>query len=104
MTASGGASYLWKGTRFSVDMLLGSGLRSDLTLPDGQEIPMAIACPTTRRSISAWNTIFEKQGLNGLTARIDVINLLDRSTRSATARAWASVHRSTVRAAVCSSA
>ena len=34
-TASGGVSYLWHDTRFSADVLLGSGLRADLDLPPG---------------------------------------------------------------------
>ena len=39
VAASGGASYLWLGTRFSVDMIFGTGLREDLTLPDGIDHP-----------------------------------------------------------------
>src|SRR5262249_43995204 len=35
MTISAGASYTLRGTRVSGDMLLGSGLRADLALPDG---------------------------------------------------------------------
>ncbi|HTV77414.1 MAG TPA: TonB-dependent receptor [Steroidobacteraceae bacterium] len=78
VTASGGASYLWKGTRFSVDMLLGSGLRSDLTLPDGLQIPNGDHLPYyTQVNLGAEHD-FERQGLKGLTARIDVINLLDK--------------------------
>ena len=39
VSASGGVSYLWLGTRFSVDALFGTGLRDDLTLPNGNDIP-----------------------------------------------------------------
>jgi hypothetical protein len=39
VSASTGVSYLWFGTRVSVDALLGTGLRDDLTLPDGGVIP-----------------------------------------------------------------
>ncbi len=78
VTASGGASYLWKGTRFSADMLLGSGLRSNLVLADGEEIPNGDHLPYYTQVNLGVTHDFEKQGLNGLTARIDVINLLDK--------------------------
>ncbi len=39
VAASGGVSYLWRGTRFSADMVFGTGLRDDLQLPDGSVIP-----------------------------------------------------------------
>src|SRR4029077_11371848 len=39
VAASGGVSYLWLGTRFSADMLFGTGLRDDLALPNGTDVP-----------------------------------------------------------------
>src|ERR1700678_3285112 len=39
VSASGGVSYQWMGTRVSVDDLFGTGLRDDLTLPNGFVIP-----------------------------------------------------------------
>ena len=39
VAASAGFSYLWLGTRFSADMLFGTGLRDDLVLADGFVIP-----------------------------------------------------------------
>ena len=39
VAASGGVSYLWRDTRFSVDDLFGTGLRDDLTLANGDVIP-----------------------------------------------------------------
>jgi outer membrane receptor for ferrienterochelin and colicins len=78
ITASGGASYLWKGTRFSADMLLGSGLRSDLVLPDGMSIPNGAHLPYYTQVNLGVEHDFEHQGLSGLIARIDVINLLDK--------------------------
>ena len=39
VAASGGVSYLWLGTRFSADLLFGTGLRDDLILPNGFAIP-----------------------------------------------------------------
>ncbi|HEY6453791.1 MAG TPA: TonB-dependent receptor [Steroidobacteraceae bacterium] len=78
VTASGGVSYAWSGTRFSADMLLGSGLRSDLSLPDGGSIPNGDHLPYYTQVNFGVEHDFERQGLHGLTARIDVINLLDK--------------------------
>ena len=78
VTASGGASYLWKGTRFSIDMLLGSGLRSNLVLPGGMNIPNGDHLPYYTQVNLGVEHDFERQGLSGLTARIDFINLLDK--------------------------
>src|ERR1700733_2617746 len=78
VTASGGVSYLWKGTRFSTDMLLGSGLRSDLVLPDGTSIPNGAHLPYYTQVNLGVEHDFDRQGLSGLIARIDVINLLDK--------------------------
>ncbi|MGC1458350.1 MAG: TonB-dependent receptor [Steroidobacteraceae bacterium] len=78
LTASGGVSYVWNGTRVSADMLLGSGLRSTLVLPDGSAIPNGDHLPYyTQVNLGAEHD-FERQGIKGLTARIDVINLLDK--------------------------
>jgi outer membrane receptor for ferrienterochelin and colicins len=78
ITASGGLSYLWKGTRVSADMLLGSGLRSDLILPNGFDVPNGDHLPYYTQINLGVEHDFEKQGISGLTARIDVINLLDK--------------------------
>jgi outer membrane receptor for ferrienterochelin and colicins len=78
ITASAGLSYLWKGTRFSTDMLLGSGLRSDLVLPDGDSIPNGAHLPYYTQVNLGVEHDFERQGLSGLTARVDVINLFDK--------------------------
>jgi outer membrane receptor for ferrienterochelin and colicins len=78
ITASGGVAYVWSGTRFSADMLLGSGLRSDLILPDGSSIPNGDHLPYYTQINFGVEHDFERQGLHGLTARIDVINLLDK--------------------------
>jgi hypothetical protein len=45
VSASGGVSYLWLGTRFSIDDLFGTGLREDLTDSDGYVIPNGGAYP-----------------------------------------------------------
>jgi outer membrane receptor protein involved in Fe transport len=78
ITASGGVSYVWSGTRLSADMLLGSGLRSDLILPDGSAIPNGDHLPYYTQVNLGVEHDFERQGLSGLTARVDVINLLDK--------------------------
>jgi outer membrane receptor protein involved in Fe transport len=78
VTASGGVSYVWNGTRFSADTLLGSGLRSDLILPDGGSIPNGDHLPYYTQVNFGMEHDFERQGIHGLTARIDVINLLDK--------------------------
>ncbi len=84
-TASGGASYLWAGTRFSADFLLGSGLRSSLVLPAGQltayggtEIPNGDHLPYYAQVNVGLSHAFRLGGGHDLTARLDVINALDR--------------------------
>jgi outer membrane receptor for ferrienterochelin and colicins len=78
MTASGGASYLWLGTRFSADILIGSGLRSDLVLPDGESIPNGAHLPYYRQVNIGASHAFDAQGLRGFTTRFDVINAFDQ--------------------------
>jgi outer membrane receptor for ferrienterochelin and colicins len=78
VTASGGVSYVWNGTRVSTDFLLGSGLRSDLLLPDGSSVPNGDRLPYYTQVNLGIEHDFEHQGLSGLTARVDVINLLDK--------------------------
>jgi outer membrane receptor for Fe3+-dicitrate len=78
LTASGGAAYEWHGTRISADLLLGSGLRADLTLPDGTSIPNGDHLPYYYQINAGVSHDFDRQGLHGLTARLDVINLTDK--------------------------
>ncbi len=78
VTASGGVSYVRSGTRVSADMLLGSGLRSDLVLPDGSSIPNGDHLPYYTQVNLGMEHDFERQGIKGLTARLDVINLTDK--------------------------
>jgi outer membrane receptor protein involved in Fe transport len=71
-TASGGASYLWRGTRFSADFLMGSGLRASLPgIPNGTHLPYY-----TQVNLGLTHA-FEVDGTHPLTARFDVINLFD---------------------------
>jgi outer membrane receptor for ferrienterochelin and colicins len=84
-TASGGLSYLWQGTRFSADFLLGSGLRASLPLPPGvttayggTSIPNGESLPQYTQVNAGINHLFHISGAGTLTARFDVINLFDK--------------------------
>jgi hypothetical protein len=86
LTASGGLSYLWMDTRFSADFLLGSGLRADLALPDGETtayggtgIPNGAHLPYYTQVNFGSTHVFQLEDSGTLTARFDVINLFDRS-------------------------
>jgi outer membrane receptor protein involved in Fe transport len=78
VTASGGASYLWGHTRFSADLLVGSGLRADLQLPDGSSIPNGAHLPYYAQVNLGANHVFHLDHAGTLTARFDVINVLDK--------------------------
>jgi outer membrane receptor protein involved in Fe transport len=78
VTASGGASYLWGHTRFSADFLVGSGLRADLTLPDGSSIPNGAHLPYYAQVNLGSSHVFHLGDAGTLTARFDVINVLDK--------------------------
>ena len=77
LTASGGASYNWDGTLISTDMILGTGLRADLLLPNGEHIPNGAHLPTYVQFNLGVSHTFAFDGLKGLTARFDVVNLFD---------------------------
>lgn len=78
VTASAGASYEFMGTRVSGDLLLGSGLRKDVVLPDGQGIPNGDRLPYYEQVNLGVSHDFDRQGVKGLSARFDVINALDK--------------------------
>ena len=82
ITASGGVSYQVFDTRFSADMLLGSGLRADLTLPDGSSIPNGTHLPYYTQVNFGVSHAFHipaiDRGKDALTVRFDVINAFDR--------------------------
>jgi cytochrome c1 len=77
-TASGGISYLWMHTRFSADFLMGSGLRADEVLADGTSIPNGAHLPYYTQINLGVSHVFHFTESNTLTARIDVINALDK--------------------------
>ncbi|MGO8919358.1 MAG: TonB-dependent receptor [Stellaceae bacterium] len=75
MVASGGVSYLWLGTRYSVDMIAGSGLRT--TRSDG---------PINGGTVPSYEQVnlgvshrFEQAPGGPITLRADVINLFDET-------------------------
>ena len=78
MSISGGASYTWGGTRVSGDILVGSGLRASLDLPNGTSIPNGAHLPYYRQVNLGVSHAFDQQGMTGLTARLDVINAFDQ--------------------------
>jgi len=75
MTASAGLSYLWRGTRFSVDLLAGSGARTTRaggpinggSLPSYEQVNLGISHR------------LELPGAGAVKLRFDVINLFDES-------------------------
>jgi outer membrane receptor protein involved in Fe transport len=72
ITASAGLSYLWDGTRFSVDMIYGSGLRTDTDdVPNGASVP---AYTQVNLGISHE---FDNWFARPTTVRFDVVNLFD---------------------------
>ena len=78
MTASGGAAWSWRGTRVSGDLLVGSGLRASLVLPDGSVVPNGAHLPYYRQVNAGVSHAFDAQGWRGLTLRFDLINVFDQ--------------------------
>jgi outer membrane receptor protein involved in Fe transport len=78
MTISGGAAYEWQGSRLSGDILVGSGLRAALNLPDGSAIPNGAHLPYYRQVNLGASHEFDAEGLKGFSARVDVINAFDQ--------------------------
>lgn len=73
MTASAGASYLWRETRFAIDILAGTGART--TQPNG---------PINGASLPSWEQVnieisrrVDVSGVGAVKLRFDVINLFD---------------------------
>ena len=73
MTASAGLSYRWEGTRFSVDLLAGSGTRT--TRPGGP--PNGGSLPSYSQTNLGVSHSFELPGVGAFKLRFDVINLFD---------------------------
>jgi outer membrane receptor protein involved in Fe transport len=73
MTASSGLSYTWNGTRFSADLLAGTGTR--ITRPNGP--PNGGSLPSYSQTNLGVSHRFELPGLGAIKVRFDVINLFD---------------------------
>jgi outer membrane receptor protein involved in Fe transport len=71
MTASAGASYLLHDTRFSIDILAGSGLRADGDVPNGH------ALPSYEQVNLGIGQKLDLPGAGKLTLRLDLVNVLD---------------------------
>jgi hypothetical protein len=78
VSASGGVSYQWMGTRVSIDDLFGTGLRQDLTLANGFVIPNGDHTPSYNQLNFGVSHAFELAGTGPLTARFDIINVADK--------------------------
>ncbi|HVN43832.1 MAG TPA: TonB-dependent receptor [Steroidobacteraceae bacterium] len=78
VAASGGVSYLWQGTRISADFIFGTGLRQDLTLPDGTGVPNGDHVPSYTQVNLGASHDFHLAGSSVLSARFDVINVFDK--------------------------
>src|SRR5580658_4969600 len=77
VAASGGTSYLWHGTRLSVDAIFGTGLRDDLVLADGFTIPNGDHTPSYTQINMGVSHEFHISA-TALTVRFDVINVTDK--------------------------
>jgi len=75
MTASAGVAYLWQGTRFSVDIIAGTGLR---TTPPGETINNGTV-PSYEQVNLGITHRFESAPGGPITVRLAVINLLDEN-------------------------
>jgi outer membrane receptor protein involved in Fe transport len=78
VAASGGVSYRWLGTRFSADMIFGTGLREALVLPDGSVIPNGDHTPSYAQVNFGVSHAFRVAASGPLTVRFDVINAFDK--------------------------
>jgi outer membrane receptor for ferrienterochelin and colicins len=78
VSASGGISYLWRGMQFSTDAIFGTGLRQDLELADGFNIPNGDHTPSYLQTNLGISHAFKVDQRGPLTVRFDVINLFDK--------------------------
>jgi hypothetical protein len=74
LSASAGASYLWNGTRFSVDAIYGSGLRAAGAdgVPNGSTVPSY-----TQVNLGVSHDFNLVSSTKPTTLRFDVVNLFD---------------------------
>ncbi len=77
-TASAGGSYLWRGTRAGFDLLYGSGLRADMQLPGGGDIPNGEQLPGYVQVNFALSHRFTATPGGATVVRLDLINAFDK--------------------------
>jgi outer membrane receptor protein involved in Fe transport len=78
-TASGGMTYRHRKSSLSADFLMGSGMRADLFLPGGANIPNGMHLPYyTQINFGASHQYELGRPGQSLTVRVDLINALDR--------------------------
>jgi hypothetical protein len=81
VTGSFGSSYLWRrddgSTRFYVDALYGTGLRTDATVPDGTVIPNGATVPAYYSVGLGVEEGFKIRNKERLRLRVDVVNVTD---------------------------
>jgi outer membrane receptor protein involved in Fe transport len=77
-TASGGLSYGWGHNLVSANLLVGTGLRADLTLPDGSSIPNGAHLPSYTQLNLGANRVIHLGDSGTLTVRLDLLNALDK--------------------------
>jgi len=71
ITMSAGSSYRWGATVFSADMLVGSGLRADGAVPNGDKLPAYVQVN------AGVSHAFDLGNAGAITARFDIVNLFD---------------------------
>jgi outer membrane receptor protein involved in Fe transport len=83
-TASAGVAYrFWEGTRVSADLIYGSGLRADLTVPNGTPTPTVIVPngdhvpPYAQVNLGLAHEFDPGSAWKPLTVRFDVVNVAD---------------------------
>ncbi|MFZ0552300.1 MAG: TonB-dependent receptor, partial [Steroidobacteraceae bacterium] len=80
VSASGGIAYDWGKTRASIDAIFGTGLRDDLMLPDGFDIPNGDHTASyTQINLGLTHDLYIGDPAGPIQLRFDVDNLLDKS-------------------------
>jgi outer membrane receptor for ferrienterochelin and colicins len=77
-TGSAGAAYKWGETRFSGDLVYGSGLRASKTLASGLVIPNGAGLPNYIQVNASVSHHFAKLPFGPFDVRLDAINLFDK--------------------------
>lgn len=77
-TASGGLSYVRGHNLVGANLLVGTGLRADLMLPDGSSIPNGAHLPSYTQINLGANRVIHLGSAGTLTVRLDVLNVFDK--------------------------